>query len=117
MSNSYSIDLRERVIAYVAEGGRKVDACRIFKIGHDTLYRWLRLQTSGDLSPKVGRRGPHKLDEEALSAYIFKHPDVTLEEAGLVFSVHASTISRACRRLQITRKKNHPVRGAERRRT
>ena len=39
MSNAYSVDLRERAVAYVEGGGKKVKACEIFQIGHDTLYR------------------------------------------------------------------------------
>ena len=116
MSNAYSLDLRERVIAYVQEGGEKSQACQIFKIGRDTLYRWLRQHhTEGTLAPKArGKYTPRKLDDGAVTTYIAAHPDATLAELGTAFGVSAVAMWKACQRLQITRKKNAPVRRARR---
>jgi len=116
MSNAYSLDLRERVIVYVQEGGEKTQACQIFKIGRDTLYRWLRQhQTKGTLTPKVrGKYTPRKLDDDAVTTYIAAHPDATLAELGTAFGVSAVAMWKACQRLQITRKKNASVRRAKR---
>ena len=113
MSNAYSIDLRERAVAYVLGGGKKVDACTIFQIGHDTLYRWLRQhQEEGTLEPRQrGKYKKRKIDDETLRAYVDNHPDATLEEMGSVFEVSAVAIWKACKRLQITRKKNSSLRG------
>jgi len=108
MSNAYSIDLRERVVAYVHEGGKKAVACHIFKIGRDTLYRWLRqYQIEGSVAPKPrGKYSPRKLKDEVLAKHIADHPDATLAELAAVFEVSAVAVWKACRRLQITRKKN-----------
>ncbi len=116
MSNAYSLDLRQRAVAYVLEGGQKPEACRIFQIGRDTLYRWLRqYQTKGELAPKPrGKYASRKLDDAVLAQYIADHPDATLEELGQRFSVSAVAIWKACRRLQITRKKNAAVRRTRR---
>lgn len=107
MSNHYSVDLRERAIAFVDEGGSKVDACRIFKIGHNTIYLWVRQRKKfGTIAPKV--RGKYKtrlLDDAKLSAHVKNHPDATLTEIAKVFSVSHVAIWKALRRLKITHKK------------
>ena len=107
MSNHYSVDLRERAIAFIDEGGSKVDACRIFKIGHNTIYLWQRQRKKiGTLAPKV--RGKYKtrlLDDAKLSAHVKAHSDATLAEIAEVFSVSHVAIWKALRRLNITRKK------------
>jgi len=108
MSNAYSLDLRQRAVAYVLEGGQKKRACQIFQIGRDTLYRWLRqYQTEGGLTPKPrGKYAVRKLDDAVVAQYIGEHPDATLEELGETFSVSAVAIWKACRRLHLTREKN-----------
>ena len=111
MSNFYSLDLRERVIAFVDEGGSKTDACRIFKIGHNTIYLWMRQRVSrGTIAPKA--RGKYKvrlLDDSKLSDYVKLHPDATLVEMAKIFSVSHVAIWKALRRLNITHKKKPSV--------
>jgi len=82
MSNAYSVDLRERAVAYVLNGGQRTTACQIFQIGRDTLYRWLRqYQTEGAFAPKAqGKYASRKLDDAVVAQYIAEHPDATLEE-------------------------------------
>ncbi|NKB80518.1 MAG: hypothetical protein GKS05_01200 [Nitrospirales bacterium] len=46
MSNTYSVDLRERPVAFVLKGGSRGTPCEIFQIGENTLYRWLRQHRS-----------------------------------------------------------------------
>ena len=114
MSNHYSVDLRERAIAFIDEGGSKVDACRIFKIGHNTIYLWVRQKKKfGTLAPKA--RGKYKtrlLDDVKLSAHVKNHPDATLLEIAKVFSVSHVAVWKALRRLKITRKKKPSVQRA-----
>jgi transposase len=116
MSNAYSIDLRERVVAYVREGGEKKLACHIFQIGRDTLYRWLRqYRAQGSVAPRPrGKYASRKLNDVVVAQYIAKHPDATLAELGEVFAVSGVAIWKACQRLQITRKKNAIVRRTRR---
>ncbi len=113
MSNAYSLDLRERVVAYVQAGGKKVEACRIFQVGHDTLYRWLRQhREEGSLHPrKRGKYKVRKIDDQALLGHIKENPDATLAEIGQTFDVSAVAIWKACNRLDITRKKNASLQG------
>ncbi len=111
MSNYYSVDLRERAIAFIDEGGSKVDACRIFKIGHNTIYLWIRQRKDrGTIKPKA--RGKYKtrlLDDTKLTEYVKKHTDETLVEIAKVFSVSHVAIWKALRRLKITHKKKSSV--------
>lgn len=111
MSNFYSEDLRERVIAFIDEGGSKANACRIFKIGHNTIYLWIRQrQSRGTIKPKL--RGKYKarlLDDAKLSEHVKNHPDATLVEMAKVFSVSHVAIWKALRRLKITHKKKPAV--------
>jgi len=53
MSKPYSEDLRTRVIQSYLNGLSKIDIITLFKIGMDTLNRWIRqyLQT-GDIKPR-----------------------------------------------------------------
>ena len=119
MSNAYSIDLRERVVAYVRAGGEKKLACHIFQIGRDTLYRWLRqYRIQGNVAPRPrGKYAPRKLDDVVVGQYIAEHSDATLAEVGEVVAVSGVAIWKACQRLQITRKKNAPVRRTKRARS
>ena len=111
MSNFYSLDLRERVISFIDEGGSKADACRIFKIGHNTVYLWIRQRKSrGTIKPKA--RGKYKvrlLDDEKVIEYVKKYPDATLMEMAKNFSVSHVAIWKALRRLNITHKKKPSV--------
>ena len=111
MSKAYSIDLRERVVEYVENGGTKVEAARIFKVSRDTVQRWVRQKSqTGHLAPKpIERRGGYKLKDAALQAHIKEHPDQTLVEIGESLNVHSTTVHLACKKMKITRKKNHTV--------
>ena len=88
-----------------------MDACRIFKIGHNTIYLWVRQRKKrGTLAPKI--RGKYKarlLDDAKLSVHVKGHPDATLMEIAKVFSVSHVAIWKGLRRLKITRKKKPSV--------
>ncbi|MDR0274264.1 MAG: transposase, partial [Burkholderiaceae bacterium] len=38
---AYSQDLKRRVLAFVAAGGSKIEAVRLFSLARSTLYVWL----------------------------------------------------------------------------
>ena len=99
---TYSIDLREKVVAFVADGGSKSEAVRIFKVSRDTLYRWIN---SKDLRPKPSGLRNRKIDKAALKKHVEDHPDMFLHERAEAFGVHPSSISRALKTLGIVKKR------------
>ena len=104
---SYSLDFRERAVAYVRDGGSQAACCRAFKIDRKTLYHWLR---ADDLRPKRHGSRHRKLDMTALAADVRTYPDSYLHERAARFDVSAQAIWYALRRLNI-RKKNDALCG------
>jgi transposase len=105
---SYSMDLRSRVIGFLESGGSKVEAARIYSVSERTVYRW---QKEGLQIGKPGPKGPTKLDNDKLRAAVAACPDAQQKELAETLNVDPSSINRAFKRLGITRKKNHGVRG------
>jgi putative transposase len=103
---SYDTDLRERVIAFVKNGGRKTDAVRIFNLSRATIYNWLQ---RSDLTPKKRGLSDRKLSKKELAAHVEAHPDAFLRERAAHFGVRTSTVWAALRQMGI-RKKNDALR-------
>lgn len=99
---TYSVDLRQRVVSFVREGGSKVEAARRFNVGRSAVYDWLNRET---LEPKVHGRRKRKLDWEALKADVKAHLDALLRERAQRFDVHHSSIAYALGQMKITVKK------------
>ncbi len=99
---SYSIDYRRRVVDFVAEGGRKAEALRVFKISPDTLYKWLR--AGENLAPRPAKTRVRKLDKAALAAHVEKYPDAILRERAAHFGVAPNAIWVALRTMKIVKK-------------
>lgn len=104
---SHSVDLRERVIAYIEQGGKKVDASVLFTISRPTIDRWVKLkQVTGSLEPPpLAPRSWRKINPDLLLSYINTSPDKILNEYADHFKVSNSGIWRALDRNKITRKK------------
>lgn len=103
---SYSIDLRERVIAFVEGGGSKVEASRLFKVSCRTVFTWIEQKRErGNLKIKSRNSKPYKINEAALISYIEKNPDHYLKQIAEHFHVTAPAIFFALKRLKITFKK------------
>lgn len=85
MPRPYSVDLRERVMAAVADGGSIAEVAQRFSVSPRTVARWaVRQQATGSLAPTTGPTGrPRALsaeDETRLQARIDAVPDATIEE-------------------------------------
>jgi transposase len=93
MGRAYSLDLREKVMSFIASGGSKKEASKVFSIGEDTVYRWIRRLKQGDLRAKKRHTFPHKVDPQALADYVDKNPDHTLMEMGAFFGLANQTMS------------------------
>jgi transposase len=117
MRPAYSIDFRERAIEYVSEcHGDRSEVCRVFNIAASTLQNWITLKKKmGNLSSKRKGSRPWKLDHDAVIKHVETHSDSTLKEIADVFSTGKSAIDYILKKNGITRKKNHAVRRAKRR--
>ena len=103
----YSIDLRKRVIAFIENGGKKLEASRQFNVCRPTIDKWLLLKKeTGSLeSPPLPPRSWRKLNPEALLAHVEAYPDGMLEDYAEHFQTSPSGVWRALKRLKMTRKK------------
>ena len=102
-----SLDLRQRVVAYVRDGGDKTEAARLFKVCRKSVYNYLEADDRGGLEPKRSWGAWRKLDPAKLAAHIKRHPDATLQELQEAFKVCQSAIWKRLRQLGITLKKSH----------
>lgn len=99
---SYSVDLRERVVAFVEAGGAKAEAARRFSVSEGTVHNWLKRD---NLAPIKVKRRHRKLDWKALEQHIQEKPDLRLRDRAEHFEVHTSAIWYAIKQMKITRKK------------
>ena len=111
---AYALDLRERVVKFINNGGTQTEAIKHFDICRSSVYRYLKAAKNGSLKPKTTWGTWRKLDPQALRAFIKKHPDATLYEMEKVFAVHFSAIWVRLKKLGITLKKTHKISRAKR---
>ena len=88
----------------------------MFGIGLKTLSNWIRLRKQGSAPLRSNQKARHcpKLDEHSLRSYIADNPDAYLQEIAEYFDVSIPAVHYAFKRLGITRKKNHALRGTGR---
>ena len=113
---AYSVDIRMAAVRYCLGNNATFEAtAEIFGVGKTTVQSWVhQYEETGDLSNKPLNRGFKKIDPEKLKAYVESHPDATQQEMADVFGCCNQAISKALKRLKITRKKK---RGASENRT
>jgi hypothetical protein len=104
---TYSIDLRERTVGFVRDGGLRSEACLLYKIDRKTLYHWL---SAADLRPKCCGPRRRKLDKVALAAHVRDNADALLRERAAHFGVSGVALWKALRQRKIS-KKNDAVQG------
>ena len=102
----YSIDLRQRALNYIANGGSRLEASKMFGVTIPTLANWLSRQKQQDLTPRMNGSKPSKIDSEKLNKYIELNPDSYLREIAAEFNSTLQAVFYACKRLKITLKKN-----------
>ena len=112
---AYSVDLRMAAVKHYLESG---DTCaetgKIFGVGGSTVGSWVRrYEETGDLSDKPLNRGFKKIDPARLRTYVKENPDATQQEIADEFGCCNQAVSKALRRLDITRKKNAPLQRAK----
>ena len=98
---TYSIDLRERAVAYVRSGGSQAEASRLFKVTSRSIYNWLRRDS---LSPKPHGPRRRKLDKAALAEHVRDYPDALLRERAAHFGVQINSVWVALKQMNIVKK-------------
>ena len=99
---TYSLDLREKVISFISDGGSKSEAMRIFQLSRDTIYRWINAE---DLRPKEHGQRHRKIDKEALRKHVEEYPEMYLRERADIFDVHLSSMGHMLKKLNIVKKR------------
>ena len=107
------MDLRERVLNFINEGGTKAEAARRFKLARSSVYRYVEAGQKGALKPKSSWGHWRKLDPQKLREHV-EHPDATLKELQEAFGVSHNAIWVRLRQMKFTLKKTHHVSRAQR---
>lgn len=104
---AYSVDLRMKAVKrYLESGDSFAQTGKIFDVGATTVRSWVvQYEETGDLSNKPLSRKPKKLDPDKLRAYVKDHSDDTQQEIAEAFGCTNQAVSKALKRLKITRKK------------
>ena len=113
--NAYSEDLREKIVEALGRGMGKSQAARTFSVSLSSVKRYAKLAQEGrSLAPKKRPGSKPKIDERSrklLQADLEEHPFLTLQErckylrAVASVEVSRSTVCRAIKRMDSTRKK------------
>src|SRR5258706_14571193 len=112
---AYSLDLRERIISHWQEGQGQSAIARLFMVSLSTVKRYIkRYATTGTVEATIQRRRQVNLTKRLrkhLARQVKKHADCTLGQHVALWNKHhqaqvsESCLSRALRRMGITRKK------------
>jgi transposase len=113
--NAYSEDLRMKIVQALGRGMGKSQAARTFSVSLSSVKRYAKLAEEGrSLAPKKRPGSKPKIDERArrlLAADLEEHPFLTLQQrceylrAVASVEVSRSTVCRAIKRMNATRKK------------
>ena len=113
--NAYSEDLRMKIVQALRRGMGKSQAARTFSVSLSSVKRYAKLAEEGrSLAPKKRPGSKPKIDERArrlLAADLEEHPFLTLQQrceylrAVASVEVSRSTVCRAIKRMDATRKK------------
>lgn len=77
---AYSIELKQRALAYLDQCGNISAVCTAYNISRSTLYAWIKKQEQGDLSCQSGGHRGFKVDTDKLKTYVEQNPDAYLHE-------------------------------------
>jgi transposase len=114
--DALSLDLRERIIKTWQQGQPQITIARLFMVSLSSVKRFIKqFQTEGHIRPKIQRRVESKLMNKRwrkrLTGQVEQYPDYTLAQHMYMWNgryglqVSESGLSRAIRRLGLTRKK------------
>jgi transposase len=111
-----SEDLRMAAVKhYLGSGDTLAETGKIFGVSATSVERWVdRYEETGGVANKPLNRGFKKIDPVKLRTYVKEHPDDTQQEIADAFGCCNQAVSKALKRLNVTRKKNAPLQGAGR---
>jgi transposase-like protein len=116
MPKTYSKDFRIQVLSCIDRGKNPDEICNFFEIGKTTLLRWIaqaKMQRTDTYNVR-GSYSTRKICSITLLELVEKQPDNTLVELAEKFDCCFQAIDKRLRKLKVTRKKNHAVRGEKR---
>jgi len=100
---TYSVDLREKVVAFVHDGGGQAEAARHYGVSLWCVRDWLARK---DLQPRQqGVPRQRKLDKDKLRAHVRDNPDAIIRERAAYFGVHYNAVWEALQSMKVTHKK------------
>ena len=111
MPQSYSYDLRMKVIEAIDGGMKKTQASQIFKISRNTINLWMmRREETGDYRAKIGYQKGYKAkitDLNEFREFAQKHGGKTQKEMAEAWAEKISdqTMGKALKKIGFTRKK------------
>ena len=112
MAKAYSLDLRKKVLSFISKGHTYQDTSSVFGVSHMSIYRWIKLNKEGILSPQTTRdRAPLKLDPVDVKQYVQSHPDHTLKQIAKHFNVGTTSIFYRLKQLGFSYKKKVYIQG------
>ncbi len=85
---------------------RSLMQAKIFGVTTRTLSHWLLRAKQHDVAPRLHRSIPSKIDNQKLKKYIKKNPNTYFREITKAFSSTLQAVLYACKRLNITLKKD-----------
>lgn len=109
---TYSMDLRERVVAAVNDGEPIAVVAQRFRVARPTVRDWRDRARHNVLSPGVpGPKSPTKItpqDDQLMREQIAKRPGITANELRAMLSVQVAecTVCRRLKKLGLTLKKS-----------
>lgn len=110
---AYSLDLKQRVLAFIQKNGTITQAARIFSIARPTIYIWLAQPADYDKTrKKPGPTTSSTIDRAKLRQIITDQPDLMLKELAVLFNSNTSTMSYNLAKMKIHRKKNSAIRSS-----
>ena len=83
--------------------------CKFSKYADHNPEMGKKLKEAGTLKKKPVIRSFRKVDPEKVKLYFTEHPDAYLRDAATEFGCCETTITYVCRKLKITRKKDHAL--------
>jgi len=99
---AYGLELREKVLQFLAKGHSQTEACEVFDVCRKTIYNWLNREY---LAPVLNHTKGYKIDKKEFKKFVDNNPSVFERELAEKFNVSQSAISQMLKKLGYSNKK------------